>query len=117
MLDISIGLLYHSGMIDDNFLELYVLMCRTVTKPVRLQIIDRIADRKVNVSDLQKELGVPMSNLSNHLNDLYRVGVLGREKKGNYVYYYLNEPRLIKGIARMQEIFRAIAVKRNPSGG
>lgn len=117
MLDFFITLRYHPGMIDENFLELYVLMCRTVTKPVRLKIIDRIAERKVNVSDLQKELGVPLSNLSNHLNDLYRVGVLGREKQGNYVYYFLSEPRLIGGIAQMQEIFRAISAKRNSSGG
>jgi len=94
--------------INEEFIEMYVLMCRTISKPDRLKILKAIGRGKKNVSTLHKELNIPMSGLSNHLNDLYRSGVLGKEKKGNYVYYYLTEPKLIKSISQMQEIIKNI---------
>lgn len=116
MLDFYIFLVYSFAMIvQDDFLELYVIVCRTVSKPVRLKLLDTIGHDKVNVGDLQKKLDIPMSNLSNHLNDLYRSGILSREKQGNFVYYYLTDPALLKGIAAMQEIFKDISARRNPS--
>lgn len=99
-------------MLEDEFLELYVLMCRTISKPVRLKILDIIGVGKMNVGELQKELDISMSSLSNHLNELYRAGVLGREKQGNFVYYYLTQPKLLEGIARMQELIKDITACR-----
>jgi len=101
--------------VNEDFLEMYVLMCRTITKPDRLKIINTIGTGKKNVSSLQKELNITMSNLSNHLNDLYRSGVLGREKQGNFVFYFLTEPKLLQGISQMQSIFKAIASQRDSS--
>jgi DNA-binding transcriptional ArsR family regulator len=101
---------------NKDFLEMYVLMCRTISKPDRLKIIHAIGQKKVNVSTLQKELNISMSNLSNHLNDLYRTGILRKEKQGNFVYYSLAEPKLIKGITNMQEIFKSIISNRGISG-
>lgn len=97
---------------NEEFLEMYVLMCRTISKPDRLKILSAIGKDTVNVSTLQKELNISMSNLSNHLNDLYRAGFLKKEKQGNFVYYSLIEPKLLKGIANMQEIFKGILARR-----
>jgi ArsR family transcriptional regulator len=102
-------------IVTDDFLEIHVLMCRAISKPVRLKLLNIIGKKKMNVSDLQRELDVPLSNLSNHLNDLYRAGILGKDKQGNFVYYFLTEPKLIEGITRMQETFRSIIAKRNRS--
>lgn len=99
--------------IEDKYLEQYVLMCSTISKPVRLKILYTIGDGKMNVSSLQKELDVPMSNLSNHLNALYRAGILAKEKEGNFVFYYLTEPELIKGIGNMQKIVTKINSKQH----
>lgn len=100
-------------IVNEEFLEMYVLMCRTISKPDRLKIIKFIGTKKSNVSTLQKELNISMSNLSNHLNDLYRAGILKKEKQGNFVYYYLTEPKLITGITKMQELFKSIIIQRN----
>ncbi|MCP4150294.1 MAG: winged helix-turn-helix transcriptional regulator [bacterium] len=102
-------------MITDEFAEFYALMCSTISKPIRLKILHFIGEGKVCVSDIQKEFDITMSSLSNHLSALYRAGVLGREKKGNYVYYYLTEPELLKGIAKMSAIITTISSKRNPA--
>lgn len=101
-------------ILNDDFLELYTLMCRTISKPIRLKLLHLIQESgKANVSDLQKQLNVSMSNLSNHLADLYRSGILGREKQGNYVFYYLTDPGLLKGIDDMQQIIKGIVSKRD----
>ncbi len=99
-------------ILNDEFLEFYVLMCRTISKPVRLKILSLIGSDKLNVGDLQKKLDISMSSLSNHLNDLYRSGILGREKQGNFVFYYLTAPKIVDGISHMQSIIKEIAAKR-----
>jgi DNA-binding transcriptional ArsR family regulator len=115
-LDFFIFLVYiYSMNLDEDYLEIYVMMCRIISKPVRLKIIHMIGQKKLNVSQLQKELDISMSSLSNHLNDLYRSGVLGREKQGNYVYYHLAEPKLLSGITGMQDILKCINLKRTGS--
>jgi DNA-binding transcriptional ArsR family regulator len=116
MLDFIIFLVYIYYMnLDEDYLEIYVMMCRIISKPVRLKIIHLIGQKKMNVSQLQKELDISMSSLSNHLNDLYRSGVLGKEKQGNYVYYHLAEPHLLSGISQMQDIIKCINLKRTGS--
>ena len=100
-------------LLTNESLEMYVLMCRAISKPLRLRILDMIGTEKMNVSDLQKTLDVPLSNLSNHLNDLYRTGVLGKEKQGNYVFYYMVEPKLLDAIFSMQNIFKTILSNRS----
>lgn len=114
--DFLTNFLYYIIMIvTDDFLEMYVLMCSTISKPVRLKIIHTIGQGKMNVSTLQKKINVPMSNLSNHLTHLYRAGILGKEKDGNFVFYYLTEPKLLKGISQMQEIIKNITQRRSPT--
>jgi len=97
----------------DEFHELYSVMCRTISKPVRLKLLFFIGDSKKNVGEIQKHVGVSMSNLSNHLNDLYRAGILSKEKQGNFVYYYLTDPELLQGVSRMQKIIGNITRKRH----
>lgn len=92
------------------------MMCSTMSKPVRLKIISYLNKGKLNVSELQKKLDVPMSNLSNHLNALYRAGIVGKDKQGNFVYYYVTVPDLVKGIGNMQKVFKQINDLRHKMG-
>lgn len=98
--------------VEEKFLDMYVLMCRTISKPDRLRIIDLVSDKKLNVTAIQKKLNISMSSLSNHLNDLYKVGILSKEKDGKLVYYYLTDPALVKSISDMHKVIRSIFNKR-----
>ncbi|MEN8153717.1 MAG: metalloregulator ArsR/SmtB family transcription factor [Acidobacteriota bacterium] len=99
-------------IVDEKFLDMYVLMCRTISKPDRLRIIDLVSDKKMNVSAIQKKMDISMSSLSNHLNDLYKVGVLSKEKDGKLVFYYLTDPNLITSIGEMHKVIKSIFNKR-----
>lgn len=98
---------------DKIFYENYGTICKTIVNPVRLRIIQTIGEGKLNVSEIQKPLGISMSNLSNHLNALHRVGVLKREKQGNFIYYSLTEKSLLLVLENMRKVILSIAEKRN----
>lgn len=100
-------------MLKDPFYQEYALICKTIVNPVRLKIIDLIGDQKMNVSEIQTQLNISMSNLSNHLTALHRIGVVGREKKGNFIYYYLVEPQLLEVTKTMKTVVHSIASRRN----
>ena len=98
---------------EDPFYEEYALFCKTIVSPIRLKIIETIGTDKPNVSEIQAKLHISMSNLSNHLSALHRIGVIGREKKGNFIYYYLMEPGLLEVLKKMKTVIRSIASKKN----
>ncbi len=100
-------------MFEDSFYQEYALICKTIVNPIRLKIIEIIGDRKLNVSEIQTQLNISMSNLSNHLTALHRVGVVGREKKGNYIYYFLVETQLLEVMRKMRTVVHSIAARRN----
>lgn len=100
-------------MKSDVFYEEYALICKTIVNPIRIQIIEVIGKEKLNVSDIQTQLNISKSNLSNHLSALHRIGVLGREKKGNYIFYYLMEFELLDVLQGMKRVVYSIASKRN----
>lgn len=90
-------------------------MCKIIVNPIRIRIIDILRDRRLNVSEIQAELTISMSNLSNHLNALFQAGVLDRCKQGSYIYYSLSEPELPQVLERMQHLITAMAERRNRS--
>jgi ArsR family transcriptional regulator len=99
--------------INDMFYEQYALICKTIVNPVRLRIINVIGEKKINVTEIREEIGISMSNLSNHLSALNRVGILSREKKGNYIYYYLTELSLLEVLDKMKKVIQSVSSKRN----
>ena len=52
-------------LIEERFLDQYVLMCKAVSKPDRLKIIHILGDKKINVGTIQKKLDISLSSLSN----------------------------------------------------
>ena len=98
---------------EDPFYEQYASICKTIVSPARLKIIEVIGDKRLNVSEIQAKLDISMSNLSNHLSALHRVGVLDRVKKGNFIYYFLTEAELLDALRKMRVVIHRIASTRN----
>ena len=89
--------------IDEKFLDNYVLLCKTISKADRLRILNLLEKKSLNVGQMQDKLNISFSNLSNHLNDMYKMGVLGKDRKGKLVYYFLINPDLVKGISALND--------------
>ena len=87
--------------------KVYVMhaeMCKVFTSPIRLEILDILRNGQKSVNELVQIIGVNQSNISQHLNIMKEKGILNTEKKGNYVYYTIANPKVSKAFGIMKEI-------------
>ena len=62
----------------------------------RLEIIQLLRNQKLTVSDIQKMLGIPQANLSQHLTVLRQHQVVTTTRDGHFIYYQLSHPNIVK---------------------
>jgi DNA-binding transcriptional ArsR family regulator len=67
--------------------ELIARRFRVIGEPMRIRLLDRLRDGEATVTELTEALGASQQNVSKHLAVLADVGILGRRKEGNRVYY------------------------------
>ncbi|HWS74297.1 MAG TPA: metalloregulator ArsR/SmtB family transcription factor, partial [Quisquiliibacterium sp.] len=58
-----------------------------LSEPMRLRILHSICDGERTVSEIVAETGATQTNVSRHLNTMYRAGVLTRRKESTFTYY------------------------------
>jgi DNA-binding transcriptional ArsR family regulator len=96
---------------DTIFSQQFAVMCKVIVHPTRMRIFEILGEDEANVSEIQKQLHISMSNLSNHLRELHSVGILSREKRSNFIYYRLTEPKLVPALRKLKEVVNTIASK------
>lgn len=70
-------------------------LLRVISHPVRLQIIYGLSEvGECSVKDIWSCLGLPQSNVSQHLNLMKGRGLIGAKRRGVEVHYYLKDPAL-----------------------
>ncbi|MCB9072265.1 MAG: winged helix-turn-helix transcriptional regulator [Bdellovibrionaceae bacterium] len=74
--------------------ELQAEICSALANPIRIQILDLLAEGEKNSSDLLKILNVPKANLSQHLSVLKDAGIIQSRKEGLYQYLSLSIPKI-----------------------
>lgn len=83
---------------------LHAEMCRVFTSPVRLEILDILRDGKRSVSDLVEHTGLSQSNVSHHLKIMRDKEIVNTEKKGNFVFYSVADPKITEAFDIIKEI-------------
>jgi DNA-binding transcriptional ArsR family regulator len=73
--------------LPDDLVELIARRFRVIGEPMRIRLLDRLRDGEATVSELSEALSASQQNISKHLAVLADVGILGRRKDGNHVYY------------------------------
>jgi DNA-binding transcriptional ArsR family regulator len=74
----------------DSVAELFAVL----STPIRLKIISAVCNGERNVSELLSEIETTQPNMSQHLNMLYRSGVLAKRREGTQIYYRLQSERV-----------------------
>jgi ArsR family transcriptional regulator len=72
--------------------ELKATMFRAMAHPPRIRILETLSAGERSVSDLQPEIGIESSHLSQQLGVLRRAGLVSSRKEGQSVYYSLKDP-------------------------
>jgi DNA-binding transcriptional ArsR family regulator len=58
-----------------------------LSEPMRIRILHAICSQERSVGEIIADTGATQTNVSRHLNAMYRAGVLSRRKQGSFVYY------------------------------
>src|SRR6201993_3718518 len=73
----------------DALFEAIALMGKGFASPVRLELLDLLAQAPRTVQELARASGQSMANTSQHLHGLQAAGLLSRRREGTSVRYAL----------------------------
>jgi len=78
---------------------------RVLAHPTRLLIIHLLGQGERSVQELEKEVGVSQSSISQHLNLLKDKEILESRRAAQQVFYRLKDQRLLQLTALTREFF------------
>ena len=81
--------------VSDQVFESAAEMFRVMSAPMRLKIISSLCHGEKNVGELLSEIDTTQPNMSQHLNTLYRAGILGKRRNGVQIYYRIINERVV----------------------
>lgn len=93
---------------EDEIFERQAQICKAFAHPARLRILDLLAEGERGASELQRELGLSKTSLSQQMSILRAAGVLTTRRQGKQIYCSLSIPevkqacQLIRGVLRAQ---------------
>jgi len=92
---------------EEALYERQVRICKALANPTRLHILDLLGKRPHTVSGLQKELGIPLANVSVQLATLKAAGVVATQKKGKEVHCFLALPEVRQACHFIRQVLKA----------
>ncbi|MDA4108355.1 lsr2/espR transcriptional regulator [Mycolicibacterium holsaticum] len=85
---------------------------KTLGHPARVRILELLADKDRSVGELQPEVGLESSNLSQQLGVLRRSGVVTARKDGNSVIYSIASPDIAELLAVARKVLTTVLSDR-----
>ena len=79
-------------------------IARALADPKRLCVVERLADGERSVSDLSRDIGCQVPNMSQHLSVLRSAGLVVSRREGSTVYYRLADDRVIDAYRLLHEV-------------
>lgn len=81
---------------------------KAIAHPLRLKILCVLADKELSVQEIVDSVGTSQSNISQHLAILRDKEVLATRKDANRVYYRVSDPRTLKLVGMMRDVFCSV---------
>ena len=92
---------------DEGKIELFRLqaeLCKSLSDPKRLQIIQELRGGEKAVNELAGILELKQSNTSQHIAVLRRIGIITPRKDGNTVYYRLADTKIAEACHMVHDV-------------
>jgi DNA-binding transcriptional ArsR family regulator len=93
--------------VTDDLDRVFAVVARyfsVLSEPTRLRIMHTICQEERSVNAIVEATGFTQANVSRHLALMHSVGVVGRRREGNAVYYQITDPEFV-------EICRTVCVR------
>lgn len=71
-------------------------LLKAIAHPARMEIIARLKVDGCNVSEIQRNLGLPQSTVSQHLRILRNAGILSSRREGTKVCYTIEKKEVLE---------------------
>ena len=78
---------------------------KAMAHPLRLKILCLVGNDELMVQEIVEAVGTSQSNISQHLAVMRERGLLASRKEANKVFYRIDDPRILKMIGMMREVF------------
>jgi len=81
-------------------------VARALSDAKRLCVVERLADGERSVSDLSRDVGCQVPNMSQHLAVLRAAGIVTSRREGSTVFYRLADPQVLEVYRILQQVAR-----------
>jgi DNA-binding transcriptional ArsR family regulator len=81
-------------------------VARALADAKRLCVVERLADGERSVSELSRDVGCQVPNMSQHLAVLRSAGIVASRREGNTVFYRLADANVLEVYRLLQQVAR-----------
>lgn len=81
-------------------------IAKALSDAKRLCVVERLADGERSVSDLSRDVGCQVPNMSQHLAVLRAAGIVASRREGSTVFYRLADPQVLEVYRLLQLVAR-----------
>lgn len=89
---------------DKAIFEMQSEICKTLTNPKRIEILNTLKTEEKTVTQIVVALGASKANVSQHLAVMRHKGILTSRREGVNIYYRVTNPKVIDACALMKEV-------------
>jgi DNA-binding transcriptional ArsR family regulator len=103
---------------DKTLFEMQAEICKTLTNPKRIEILNILKNEEKTVTELVSALGASKANVSQHLAVMRHKGILATRREGVNIFYRVSNPKVIEACTLMKEVlFEQHAAKKQAVQG
>ena len=90
----------------DRIRDRSAAIAKALSDAKRLCVVERLADGERSVSDLSRDVGCQVPNMSQHLAVLRSAGIVATRREGSTVFYRLADPNVLEVYRLLQQVAR-----------
>ena len=103
---------------EKSLYEMQAEVCKTLTNPKRIEILNTLKEGEKTVTELVEALGVSKANVSQHLAVMRHKGILTTRREGVNIFYSVANSKVIEACTLMREVlFEQHAAKKKMMTG
>ena len=79
-------------------------IARALSDPKRLCVVERLGTGERSVSELSRDIGCQVPNMSQHLSVLRSAGLVASRREGSTIFYRLVDDRVLEAYRLLQQV-------------
>lgn len=91
----------------------FAKVAKSLASAPRLELLELLAQRECHVDELAELSGLPVANVSQHLQHLRRAGLVAGRREGKYIHYFLTDEAVVALLGSLQDLAERNHVETN----